>query len=347
MPVPPVPSGPPQIPHEALVQQKQGQAVMIWAIGAFCIFGWEWLLCLPQEYRRIWMKPINASSLMYLANRYFGLLQLTFVVTLVADVWTPSACRHLFYFEPVGALISTVISQMILGSRVYAIYSQSKPVGFFLVLILMVEIVIGGISVGTTSPPLPHPGPASAQSPCGAVMGPFGWLISFWAIPLFYDTIAFVLTACKAYHFWRSEIDTPLFDIIWRDGVLYFFGIFTMNAINVIIFLTAPKALRAINLTPTLILEVVLSCRLVLNLREVDATKLGSNSSNRNQPKRWNETSKTQTPSNGMSSFGNERDIDIKLPSAKLQPYRNMKPHGPSPIDIYVNKSTWAPTYAS
>jgi len=29
----------------------------------------------------------------------------------------------MFYWEPVGALISTVLSQMILGSRVYAVSS--------------------------------------------------------------------------------------------------------------------------------------------------------------------------------------------------------------------------------
>ena len=66
----------PQIPHAVLVQQKQGSAIMIWAIGAFvnslwldamfadkaysfCIFGWELLLCLPREYKRIWTKSIN------------------------------------------------------------------------------------------------------------------------------------------------------------------------------------------------------------------------------------------------------------------------------------------------
>ena len=31
---PPTLGGPPSIPQDALVKQKQGQAVMIWAIGA-------------------------------------------------------------------------------------------------------------------------------------------------------------------------------------------------------------------------------------------------------------------------------------------------------------------------
>ncbi|PPQ84344.1 hypothetical protein CVT26_011406 [Gymnopilus dilepis] len=121
---------------------------------------------------------------------------------------------------------------------------------------------------------------AGARPPCSAVTGPFGWLVAFWSIPLFYDTLTFLLTAHKAYTLYKSEVTTPLFDIIWRDGLLYFFGVFSMNLANVIIFLTVPRGLRAVNLSrgvltdvwygsnrATLVLEVVLSCRLILNLR--------------------------------------------------------------------------------
>ena len=45
---------------------------------------------------------------------------------------------------------------------------------------MIVEIVIGGIAISTTSPPTPATRPVAAGPPCGAVMGPFGWLIAFW-----------------------------------------------------------------------------------------------------------------------------------------------------------------------
>uniref|UniRef100_A0A8H7XTP8 Uncharacterized protein n=1 Tax=Psilocybe cubensis TaxID=181762 RepID=A0A8H7XTP8_PSICU len=288
---PVVVGGPPSIPHSALVQQKQGQATTIWAIGA----------------------------ILYLANRYFGALQLSFVVSLVANAWGPSACN-------LGALISTVISQLILGSRVYAIYGQSKPIAALLGVTLVVEIVIGGISISTTSARPSVPGPPSAQPPCGALMGPFGWLLAFWVIPLLYDSLTFILTAWKAYDFWKKEVNTPLFSVMWRDGILYFFAIFSMNAANVIIFLTVPKALRAVNLTPTLILEIVLSCRLVLNLRESHGRstprpyypKGSSNGRLRSDSSRGNGTS---TEEKNTSNF---EDTDITLqPARKLDTYNS------------------------
>jgi len=260
--------GPQAIPHSAEVNQKRGQAVMLWAVGAFCIFGWEWILCIPQEYKRIWKKKFTPITVLYLANRYFGLIQFSFVISLVADTWGPAACRHVYYWEPVGALISTVLSQMILGVRVYALCSQNRIIGFLLSFTILVEICIGGFAISTTSPPSPVTGVgAGASPPCGAVMGPIGWLIAFWSMPLFYDGMTFLLTAWKAFDFWKKDVHTPLISVIWRDGVLYFFAIFSMNFTNVVIFLTTPTSLRAVNLTPTLILTVILSCRLVLNLR--------------------------------------------------------------------------------
>jgi len=54
--------------------------------------------------------------------------------------------------------------------------------GFVLGLTLAVEVAIGGFSVSTTSPP-PVTGIPGMKPPCGATMGPFGWLLAFWVRP--------------------------------------------------------------------------------------------------------------------------------------------------------------------
>ncbi|KAH9481914.1 hypothetical protein JR316_0006444, partial [Psilocybe cubensis] len=242
------------ISHEAPPTPKQAQAILIWTIGAFCIYGWECLVCLPKEYKLIWRRPMNLSSVLYVANRYFGLVQFALVVTLATDVWTPSACSHIFLFEPIGALISVVLSQIVLGGRVYAVFSQSKSLALILGTILVVECVVGGIAVSNIRHPpeipISAPGrpPNFEPPPCGALEGPFKWQVTYWTLPLFYDTLTFLLTAWKAHSFWKEELDTRLFDIIWRDGLLYFLAILAMNVVNVVIFLTAPNGIRTVNL---------------------------------------------------------------------------------------------------
>jgi hypothetical protein len=294
----------PEIPPAVLVQQKQGTAVTIWTVGAFCIFGWEWLLCLPQEYTRIWKKPMNASSVLYIANRYFGLLQFSFVVTLHTDIWSVDGCKHAYLWEPIGALIATALSQIILGSRVYAVFSKNKAIAFILGSILIIEVIIRGIATSVIAPPTLYAGPGATGPPCGALTGPSGWLIAFWIIPVLYDTIVFLLTAWKAYGYWKKEVHTPLFDIIWRDGLLYFFAIFSMNVINVIIFMTLSPTLRTVNLTATLILEVILSCRLLLNLRSA-----AQSSASKLTPAiiRWTDNSEIYKP----SSIGDQGSMEL------------------------------------
>jgi len=338
----------PLTPPADLVQQKQITADVIWAIGAFCVFGWEWLLCLPQEYNRIWTKPMNYSSYLYIANRYFGLLQLSFVMTLLANVWSHEACIHMYLWEPVGTLISTVLSQMILGSRVYAVFSRNKMVAFVLGSTLIVEVAIGGIAISTTSPP--SAGPVGTGPPCRAIMGPFGLLVTFWSIPLFYDTNTFLLTVWKAYGYWKVEVNTPLFDIIWRDGLLYFFVIFTMNVANIIIFLTVPQSLRAVNLTPTLVLEVVLSCRLVLNLRSAAASGEASTTSAMPGFLPWSNSSKIRIYANNPSSSfiaGDHQSFTTDFRGStstlgrvlKLEPNRALPEYTWNALTLYTNKN--------
>ena len=163
------------------------------------------------------------------------------------------------------------------------------------------------------------------------------------------------LTAWKAYGYWKEEVNTPLFDIIWRDGFLYFFVIFSMNAANVIIFSTVPEALRAFNLTlrwfnslkfidylmflfftrPTLVLEVVLSCRLILNLRS--AAVEGSAFKTKPAILPWSDNSKSRSYTNPSSSIilgEQSRSTELQV-SPKFEREMKLEPNRARP------ESTW------
>jgi len=91
----------------------------------------------PTVILELCSKVVTTSQFSFVKDSF----RLCFVMTLVTDAWPPSACKRMyyatlltdfsyfsksldmFYWEPVGALISTVLSQMILGSRVYAVCS--------------------------------------------------------------------------------------------------------------------------------------------------------------------------------------------------------------------------------
>ncbi|PPQ86146.1 hypothetical protein CVT25_003096 [Psilocybe cyanescens] len=65
---------------------------------------------------------------------------------------------------------------MILGGRVYA----NKVVGFPLLVILVAEAIICGMAISKI-PPSPAAGSTTGSQPqCGVLIGPFGWLVTFW-----------------------------------------------------------------------------------------------------------------------------------------------------------------------
>uniref|UniRef100_A0A8H8CF26 Uncharacterized protein n=1 Tax=Psilocybe cubensis TaxID=181762 RepID=A0A8H8CF26_PSICU len=126
--------------------------------------------------------------------------------------------------------------------------------------ILVIECIVVGIAIAAPTTTTSEQSPNSENGPCGARSGPFVWDVVYWTVPLFYDALTVV--------FWRDEMTNQMLDIIWRDGFLYFLAIFSMNFVNVIIFLGASAEIRVVNLPATIMLEIILSCRLVLNLRD-------------------------------------------------------------------------------
>jgi len=247
---------------------KDGQAVVLWTVGMFCIFGWDYFMNLPNEIERIWKRKFSYISWLYLFNRYYGLLEFSLVVVLITtpitNAFSVESCKKVFLWQPVGALVSTFISQTIMGSRVYALYGNSKILAGGLSVIMVAEFIV---HVYTLTRVFPAPAPAPGiPIPCVAI-GPTQWLVSFWAIPLVFDTTTFLLTLYKTVGYWRTRVDSPTLAVLFRDGLSYFTAIFTMNLVNVVLFVTQNTTLQAANLPATLMLNVLMSCRLVLNLR--------------------------------------------------------------------------------
>lgn len=54
------PPSPAAAAAEALAQ-KEGMAVILWAVGMFCILGWDWLTSLEIEIERIWKRKFTVS----------------------------------------------------------------------------------------------------------------------------------------------------------------------------------------------------------------------------------------------------------------------------------------------
>ncbi|KAF8891000.1 hypothetical protein BD779DRAFT_222128 [Infundibulicybe gibba] len=260
--------GSPAIPHSALAAEQQGQTILTWSIWAFCALCCEWLVSLPQEYRYVWKGPIGSASLFYLVNRYFGLLQFSFVVALISGTWAPdtSSAMCKLYREPFGALMSFVFSQHIFRMHRDVMYPQSLVIEGLLCATHLTQVGVWYFILATSASSLLLVGPPGTGPLCGVVVRPRGSLLTFYAMPLLYHSVTFLVASWRTYRFWKQEVTATLSGILRRYGVLYFFALFSTNVANMVIVLTASKPLEPADFMPMLILEVTLSCRLFLSL---------------------------------------------------------------------------------
>ncbi|KAG6806868.1 hypothetical protein H0H92_009753, partial [Tricholoma furcatifolium] len=240
----------------AALAEKQGQAVVLWTVGMFCIFGWDYFMNLPKENQ----------------------------------VYLEEEIHDIFHWEPVSALISTFLSQVIMGSRVYALYGKSNIVLGILGLIMAAEF---GVQAYTLTTAFPVPG---VGIPCIAV-GPTNFLVVFWALPLAFNTITFVLTLYKLLEHWQNQVESATLSLLFCDGLVYFTAIFFMNLINVVLFVTQDSTLQVINLPATLMLNIIMSCRLILNLHKSQNQLPIPGSGNSSEPSKrvplWNPQKET------------------------------------------------------
>lgn len=130
-------------------------------------------------------------------------------------------------------------------------------------------------------------------------------------MPLLFDATVFILTLAKSISLWRQDFHSRTISSFFRDGLIYFAGIFTMNLINVIIFLTQDSTLQAVNLPATLMLNIMLACRLVLNLRAPQKMVSLPGSNNRLAYTGMGDTAVgsaqlSTLPSYGMDTIGNK-----------------------------------------
>ncbi|KAJ7090868.1 hypothetical protein B0H15DRAFT_837135 [Mycena belliarum] len=249
---------------------KVVKAAQIYNACTTSILIWDWLSCLPQEWRCIWKSPASWSPIkvLYCIVRYY-----TLVVLIVTDVWffaswSESSCARNLRILPGIAVLIDLSIEMVLALRIYAIYGCDRKIGLFLVALITgflgVMIAVPILAFDYTRLPS-WPGPCIvAGKP--SIAGP-KFIIAFYASPMTLDIIMTVMTVFRVIRQNRNGGGSSLMNRVVRDGLLYFFAITSLNMLNVIFFIQKDQFIQSINAPMSIQISSVLCCRLILNLR--------------------------------------------------------------------------------
>ncbi|KLO12087.1 hypothetical protein SCHPADRAFT_941492 [Schizopora paradoxa] len=236
---------------EIVVSAQQLISTKTFLCASVFLLLYDHVLTISDEIDFVWKRRITPVTCLFLLNRYYA--PLVYIVLMVAE------------FTPL------LTPELILTLRVSALYSQSKFVLAYLLLLLFVQLAVGLWTLSRPgSGPLPLPPvDLDAFTGCFYVSAPNLTKIStgcLW-IEIAFDLSVFGLTLARTLRAVADDEALGLVRTVFRDGILYFLVIFSTNLVWALMVIFAPVGLKYINAEPSVILVVIMINRLTLNLR--------------------------------------------------------------------------------
>ncbi|KAH9981110.1 hypothetical protein BGW80DRAFT_309036 [Lactifluus volemus] len=250
----------------------------MFSISGIVIQYYDYVLTLSREIQFLW-PPHNKQGCFTttcLLNRYLPLFgHLSFFITFLVpgDNSSPDhSCQDFHIFHQVVMILSQALACVLCLFRVYALYGQSRIVLGFLLGIslgaiinacLMMVAIRGNIYIVIYG-----------IHGCNQITSTPGGLYAAlaWTGVLVFDLAIFSLTLYKAFEIGRGG---RLWNVIVRDGTMYFLVLSIMNLGNILMLRFSPPLLKNSIAVLTNVISNTLVSRLVLNLREQHAAMEG------------------------------------------------------------------------
>ncbi|KAF8176398.1 hypothetical protein K438DRAFT_1939394 [Mycena galopus ATCC 62051] len=207
---------------------------VILAVSQTLILCYDHLLTLDSEINFLWRRPKRISFFLFILLRYFSLLSniaMTQTLLNFGDV-APERCHAGGIVKKVLLLLQNILVGYILGLRVYAMYSFSKRVLFFLCGAAVVTVILAtwSITSETIISVTNVPGCQYAMSKPSAIR-----MASAWEAQFLCDVVVFGFTVFRSYR-QPDKVAGSILDYMMRDGALYFAVFALVNLANILMY---------------------------------------------------------------------------------------------------------------
>lgn len=235
-------------------------------VAAYSLLVWDWLICFAQERRLIFGSRWTFAKVAYLVSRYYPLFVYPIIMWVQMVDHDKSLCGRIFNLPIVLVIPNNVSAEIILILRTYAFTGANKPVLGSL-LFLLCGLAAFQIWIATTQSKMIPFGTGCFPVNIGSAMFLSGFFISTFLFDCIITGI-FVFHAFRVMRL-RLTVATRLTQLLIREGFLYFCLISVVNLVNGAFNLQNDNIAMATGAVPlSLLFCNVLSCRLVLNLRQ-------------------------------------------------------------------------------
>ncbi|KDQ60366.1 hypothetical protein JAAARDRAFT_67915 [Jaapia argillacea MUCL 33604] len=231
------------------------------------ILYYDYALTLSMEVERFWRGGFSRASFLFFLNRYLGLSGHIPTVIQTFCSAPPKRCTKLNTYHRIFYVILQIVIGALLSLRTHALYDRARWVIF---LVCGVGFTAAGVGWWGQNGSNLHFSPISGVNVgCNPAFDEqrARHIAVAWGAMSVFDTLIFLLTAYKALSFPRTGRRT-LFDVLLRDGTMYFLIIVTVNIANILVLLLGQPLLKPPTTTFTNIISTTLTSRLMLNVRD-------------------------------------------------------------------------------
>ncbi|KAL5505052.1 hypothetical protein ACEPAH_7715 [Sanghuangporus vaninii] len=243
-------------------------AAKMFSLACCVMLYFDILITFGDEVEKIWKQRFTFATVLWFMNRYLSPLGYVVIIASFHMDWPKSVCdRYVLYPEILKVFTAAAIG-VIFILRLYSIYGGSMVVLVTFSVLLVAELVvkIWAFTDGT-SVNLP-PGLV------GCILTGRGdsndRFVFTWVAELAFDSIVFIATLSRTFIIYRRHRQgaaIPLIKIMMRDGIIYFLVIFVANVVTMVLFITLPPDLKAVNASFSTLITSLMVSRLILNLR--------------------------------------------------------------------------------
>ncbi|KAF8510088.1 hypothetical protein JB92DRAFT_461946 [Gautieria morchelliformis] len=230
------------------------------ALASLVVLLYDHAITFDAEVMNIWRGPRTFGKLLFLWTRYFGLSLLIIVVAMTFH-GSPSnkVCSAVYWLEGVSILIANISVDIILLTRVYAVYNRQKQllygmVGFQLIAAaatIVIQAVFYTTGMGTPSfDNLTGCFNPSSSRNLGAAFVP----------PLANEVVLCLLMLYKLWDRYRNEIGSSQLKRLVQDSIL------AVHLMNLLVFYLAPGDLQLMATGWEFAIPCTMGCRLLLNM---------------------------------------------------------------------------------
>ncbi|KAI0095194.1 hypothetical protein BDY19DRAFT_73491 [Irpex rosettiformis] len=234
--------------------------------AAIALLVYDHLISLDREIELVWRKrKAHPVFFLYVFNRFFVLAYYIFdsVPLTYNGIVSTKICVFYLMLDVIVTTVTTLVVQVLLQLRIYALYDRSRKVLLVLLVLCVFEATGMGILVALTMKHLFRTNIPDTSVGCAYQNLPK--ISFFFFIPsLLYEPILCCMVAYKAI---SSTVRIPLINRIARDSMIYFIAIFAELLVSTLVWAKAPGWMNIVN-PWSAALPSLLGSRLILSMRE-------------------------------------------------------------------------------